>query len=1033
MIKLPTLSKDNIWYKRLEWLDSNFLRLASLFLLFFIPLYPKVPLLDIWQTWVNIRIEDLLVFFTGLFFVLETTKKRTQWKSPLTMPILLYWAIGGVSALHAIIVFVPTDSTMFFHLVALHYFRQVEYMLLFFVVVTSIKSMKQVTQYVRVLLVSVVLVVFYGFGQQYLGFCAFLTGNEEFAKGACLQNPPRNTSTFAGHYDLAAYLVLAISIAGSYFFGISKWKYKLMYLGVAASSGVLLLLTKSRASFFAVIASGIILLIYHRKKWLIVPIIVLGLITIAASSGLRDRFSDTLRVEEVVYDRRTNTPIARVPEFKNTKVVQDVLNAAEIKRDRSLEAVPTPTPFEELPVGTGYLDVPLVYQDDPPRPLDPHELYEGDHPNVVALARNYLVKKTVLYDISFTTRSQGQWPKAMASIARSPVIGSGFSSVGIAVDNNHLRRLAEVGILGYAGYLGIFVVLLLMIRQYVRTERNAYGRSFMIGMAASIVGLMINAVLIDVFDASKVAYTFWILAGVVTGLYLIKASRRESLMVDAYSWVSSYGMAIILIVISVLLLMYSSIANYFIGDDFTWLSWAVRTTPSDILRFFYASDGFFYRPFTKVLMFGLYQLLGENPSGYHVLSMIIHMFSSVVVYLIARKLTGKWYIGLLAGLLFGIHPIHAETILWMSGYSGLFAALFCFSSLYVYMVWNDREGANRIVRGTLYMLSLGLFVLALCSYELAAALPFVLLSYQFVFRTGKKWVRQLMFVLPYFLVLLAYLYIRNTIASAHPLSGDYNYNPGLFPFNAVGNTLGYIAELIIGQYAVPFYDSARGALRENIAMAGVLAATTLGLFGLVYRNGISIRLPRTVIFSLLWFAASLLPVMGLGNIAERYLYMPSAGFVVAMSIGIAALWSSSVAWRRIVGVVLLTGIVLSYVSGFLSASATWSNASQTSYSIVRKVTTTYLSFPPDTDLYFVSIPVRIERAWVYPIGLDNALWLHYRDDTMSVFRTSDVNEALNYKQTHSQTHVFQYVDGMLLEIDPFGTPIRYAETNLFVN
>src|SRR5436309_3070030 len=81
------------------------------------------------------------------------------------------------------------------------------------------------------------LVVAYGIGQKLYGFPAFLTMNEEFAKGIPLKLSAlaRIPSTFAGHYDLAAYLVFVIPIMGSLIFG---FKNKLIKLLLFISGGL---------------------------------------------------------------------------------------------------------------------------------------------------------------------------------------------------------------------------------------------------------------------------------------------------------------------------------------------------------------------------------------------------------------------------------------------------------------------------------------------------------------------------------------------------------------------------------------------------------------------------------------------------------------------------------------------------------------------------------------------------------------------------------------------------------------------------
>ena len=92
-----------LWY----WLDKNILKIGIAILLFFIPLYPKFPLLDIKHTWVYIRLEDFLVAFLVAFFGIQLLRGKTTLKTPLTIPIFLYWLIGGLSFLYATFILRP--------------------------------------------------------------------------------------------------------------------------------------------------------------------------------------------------------------------------------------------------------------------------------------------------------------------------------------------------------------------------------------------------------------------------------------------------------------------------------------------------------------------------------------------------------------------------------------------------------------------------------------------------------------------------------------------------------------------------------------------------------------------------------------------------------------------------------------------------------------------------------------------------------------------------------------------------------------
>ena len=109
-----------------------------LFLLLFIPLYPKLPLLDIQNTWVYIRVEDFIVLFTLIIWVFLLIKKEVTIKSPLTIPILAFWIIGAVATIHGVVIIFPTIQDVFPNIALLAYLRHIEYLSLFFVAYNAI-------------------------------------------------------------------------------------------------------------------------------------------------------------------------------------------------------------------------------------------------------------------------------------------------------------------------------------------------------------------------------------------------------------------------------------------------------------------------------------------------------------------------------------------------------------------------------------------------------------------------------------------------------------------------------------------------------------------------------------------------------------------------------------------------------------------------------------------------------------------------------------------------------------------------------
>src|SRR3990167_1719907 len=300
--------------KIIKWISGNFLFFIVLALLVLIPLYPKIPLLDIKNTWVYVRMEDFLIVFTLLSFVLFVVKRKVTFNTPLTIPIFLFWIIGGLATLHGILLVFPTLSNVFSNVAFLSMIRRIEYLSLFFVAYASIRDKRALSFVIWVQAITLLLIVFYGLGQKYLGLPAYLTMNEEFAKGIPIQlsELSRVPSTFAGHYDLAAYLVLVIPIMVSLIFGFKNWLTKSFFLATSISGFILLFMTVSRVSVFVLLVALFIVFFFQKRKLVLysVPVIIIGaLLFLALKPTILQRFQNTVDTVDVLVDANTGNSI----------------------------------------------------------------------------------------------------------------------------------------------------------------------------------------------------------------------------------------------------------------------------------------------------------------------------------------------------------------------------------------------------------------------------------------------------------------------------------------------------------------------------------------------------------------------------------------------------------------------------------------------------------------------------------------------------------------------------------------------------
>jgi hypothetical protein len=262
--------------KILSWLDDNILTLLTGILIVVIPLYPKIPLADLLPGYiVRMRLEDILILFACAVWGVQIIRKKIVFPtSKVALFIYGYLAIAVLSSLSAIFI---TKTVPLFqeHLLklGLHLFRRFEYFSLFFIAYSGIRNRKDLKKFIITAFVTLVLVVAYGFGQKYLYWPAFSTMNREFSKGIRLYLSPtsRVMSTFGGHYDYSAYLMMLLSFLVSTIWLAKNKVIKIILSLIALAAYWSFILTSSRTSFggylFAITTIAIILIKFKGYKW----------------------------------------------------------------------------------------------------------------------------------------------------------------------------------------------------------------------------------------------------------------------------------------------------------------------------------------------------------------------------------------------------------------------------------------------------------------------------------------------------------------------------------------------------------------------------------------------------------------------------------------------------------------------------------------------------------------------------------------------------------------------------------------------
>ncbi len=444
-----------------SWLFEKAAKYLLAAVLVIVPLFPKFPLITVGGTYVAVRFEDLLILVLGILvginFVLNI---KTYLKQKLFFAIAVFFFVGMLSTVSAAFL----TQTISLKIGLLHLFRRLEYLIPFFAVLTLLpkqKASEYFNFYLKILVIVTAVAFVYGFGQRYFRFPIIITQNEEYSKGVALFWTPGShiNSTFAGHYDEAAVMVLLLSIFLALYPSVKEFWSKLS-LACASLMGIWLLVNSlSRIAQVSYLVAVSVPLILSKKFKFLGFVAFVSLLIIGSSSGLAGRFS---RIIEVFYKKISiGSPISYINQAF-------IVNAADttlpLKRD---SATPTPTPVP------------------------------------------------VFEDRSTSIRLNVEWPRAIRAFNKNIFLGTGYSSINLATDNDYLRLLGETGIFGFTSFWIIIFYLgsefFEFYKNRAKFEENK--RMFIFAVIGGALGTFLSVLFLDLFEASKFALLFWFLIG----------------------------------------------------------------------------------------------------------------------------------------------------------------------------------------------------------------------------------------------------------------------------------------------------------------------------------------------------------------------------------------------------------------------------------------------------------------------------------------------------------------------------------------
>ena len=307
------------------------------------------------------------------------------------------------------------------------------------------------------------------------------------------------------------------------------------------------------------------------------------------------------------------------------------------------------------------------------------------------------------------------------------------------------------------------------------------------------------------------------------------------------------------------------------------------------------------------------QLYGLNAGAHHFTNVVLHTIAVLLLFFFLHKATAAvWRSGFVAAL-FAIHPLHVESVAWVSERKDVLSALFFFLTLTAYLGYVRAPSSRR------YLLVAILFACGLMCKPMLVTAPFVLLLLDHWPLQRQAPVRKLIIEKVPLFILSAGSCIATIVAQQRVISGISDLSWPLRLGNAVVSCTTYLWQTFWPVNLTVFYPHPLSGLSPGLIMISLVGLITITLWAVLDRGK-----RGYVLTGWFWYLGMLIPVLGVVQVglqghADRYTYLPQIGFCILLTWSIADL---SQKWRYRRQIMSVSGIVVILVL----ASVAWVQA-----------------------------------------------------------------------------------------------------------
>jgi protein O-mannosyl-transferase len=322
-----------------------------------------------------------------------------------------------------------------------------------------------------------------------------------------------------------------------------------------------------------------------------------------------------------------------------------------------------------------------------------------------------------------------------------------------------------------------------------------------------------------------------------------------------------------------------------------------------------------YYPVVHTAFWILNGLWGHHTIGYHLVNVLLHATSAWLLWLLLRRLSVPG--GLLAATIFALHPVHVESVAWITELKNVLSGVFYLSAFLFYMRWHEDH------RPRTYWIAFGLFVLAVFSKTVTVTLPAAILVVLW-WRHGRMALRDVRPLVPFFVLGIATglmtVWMERTFIGAQGAEFELSVVQRTL---LAGSVPWFYAWKLLWPSGLIFIYPRWTVDAGSLAWWGpamLLAVLALAAWSVRGRT----RAPLAV---LLLFIGTLFPALGFFNVypfrfsfvADHFQYLASIALITGLaSFGVRP-WSDPGRVSRVeIGLAVLLGVVL--------GSLTWQEA-----------------------------------------------------------------------------------------------------------